>query len=261
MEIFKPETLLLSHEIRWPELPTHPPRDHKHLLGHHPVYWRRVAKVLWLVSSGFSLWKEIQYIVAYSENVSVRSGALYRLLPRLCDNQVLRSILVQLTGKKTLRLVKLGPNSTELIRRLKWQPVENEWERLVRLHEKNKVDEERHTLAVITFAYHARLRGYQAGVMPIVNADSFAPDVEVIQDAERVLVEVERIGYRKFSKWQNMAAYQGFTAFCARTEKHRKRLIMENDWELGISGRATDLQTLFSSSWQPPYGPLWAETW
>ena len=75
------------------------------------------------------------------------------------------------------------------------------------------------------------------------------------------MVEIERSYKRKTDKWEQMAEYQGFVAFCGRTEKHRQRLIRETDWNLDIPGQATDLKTLFNESWGKPYGPLWAETW
>ncbi len=260
--LFQPKTLLLGHNILYPDVPVRPPLDHKNLLGRRSDFWRRTAKVLWLVSSGFCLGLEIRILVADSEGADRHGGAIKSLVPRLIEKGMLRSTLVERQSGYKMRLTALGPNSAEIIRRLKWQPVETEWERMVRLHEKGKDGEERHTLSVITFAYQARLRGYQAGVMPVVDGNRlFAPDAVVIQDGTPVMVEVERLYKRKVDKWQNMADYQGYVAICGRTEKHRKRLIHENEWELDIPGRATDLQTLFKESWEQPYGPLWSEMW
>ena len=184
MELIKPDTLLLDHRnIQYPEVPPQPPWDHRHLLGRRKDYWRGVAKVLWLVSSGFSLTKEIRELIVADEGANPQSGALLRLQPRLVDAGILRSELVKMGRYHSLRLVALGPNSEKLIKRLKWEPVESEWDRMLRLHEKGKEGEEKHTLSVIAFAYHSRLRGYKAVVMPAIEDNGlFAPDAVVVEN-------------------------------------------------------------------------------
>jgi len=253
------DTLLLSHHIDWPETP---PKTS--VLGKRSDFWRRAARVIWLAAMGYSLVVEIRELIAKSEGRDSRSGALRRLVPRIADAGFLNieTVSIALLYRRfSMSLVSLTPDGWNLAKQFGWQPGENERQRMERLHEKDKNGEAQHTLAVIAFAYHARLRGYQAGVVPMLeNSGRFAPDAIVCRENETIYVEVELRG-RKFAKWEQMADYQGYVAFCARTEKHRKRLIRENDWELDIPGRATDLQTLFTRAWEDDPGSLWVETW
>ncbi len=257
------DVLLLSRDIQYPEVPPRPPWDHRHLLGRRSDFWRRVAKVLWLVSSGFSLGREIRELVAADEDANPRSGAMGRLLRRLTDTGMLTSAVIPLVGRYRMSLFALGPASESIIARLRWQPVESEWERMRRLHEKGK-DETLHTLATIAFAYHARVRGYRAGVVPGVNAKRFTPDAVVVgAGGAATYVEVERsYGADLLAKWRHMAEYQGRVALCARTRQHREHLAEEAAWGLPYPGTATDLETLFRGTVRgADPGPLWLQTW
>ncbi len=258
------DVFLLSHDIQYPRVPSRPPRDLRHLLGRRPDFWRRVAKVLWLVSSGFSLGREIRELVAADEGTNPRSGAMGRLLRRLSDDGFLRSAVVPISQYRSLRLVSLGPASESIISRLAWTPAESEWERMQRLHEKGK-DENRHTLATIAFAYHARVRGWRAGVAPVLaNAGRFAPDALVVdKTGDEIYVEVERsYGTDLLTKWRHMGEYQGRVAICARTRHHRERLAEDALWGVPYPGMATDLESLFRSARREETpGPLWLKTW
>lgn len=254
-----PNILLLDHTIHWPEVP---PRTS--VLGRRNDFWRRVTWVLWLVASGYSLVTEIRELVAARESANPQGGAIRRLIPRIAEAGFLETRNIRLPllyHRFSLGLVKFSLAGLEFVNQLGWQPVETEWERMMRLHEKGKQDEASHTLAVIAFAYHARLRGYQAEVVPdMQNSGRFAPDALIAQGDEHTYAEVE-LGKQKFSKWEQMADYQGYVAVCASTPYWREKLIAESECVLDIPGRATDLQTLFAESWNSEIGPLWAECW
>jgi hypothetical protein len=138
----------------------------------------------------------------------------------------------------------------------------NEWERMLRLHEKNKTETE-HTQNVLCFCYQARQRGYQAGVMPQINSGKrFAPDAVVVDpNGEQLYVEVELSHHVKAAKWCNMAKAQGKVAICAPNPVYQERLVEHAREAVGESVPilATDLQTLFSYTNKAQHGPLWVK--
>ena len=256
--------LWISHEVVWPPLtPEHPPYDYRPVLGRRKDVWRRTVKALWLISQGFALGSEIQYLIAGAEGIKAKSGAMGRILPRMVTAGILRQRLTPINGRKRMRIVALTDSGRNLTRRLGWTAVQNELERMEALHERGKMYEDRHTLAVLYFIYHARLRSFETSVMPPVIGGRFAPDAAIAMNGNLLYVEVERTGHNKAAKWQNMLTYQSRIAFCGRTRKHRRRLVDEVRWDFDAPGHATDLETLVKTTWLPDggMGPLWAEEW
>ena len=248
---------MLSHDIYYPNIP--PVLDFPGI-SRRGDRWQRQAITLWLVAQGFSLRVEVQKIVARYFSIAHRSGALMQVLPKLKDDEFLKTEMLELRifsgGQTRFMVVCLSDKGRELMQDLGWQVHETEWERMQRLHEKGN-NQFRHTAAVLAFVYQARLRGWSAGVMPELDAGRFVPDALVEKDGKSYYVEVE-LGEQKASKWRNMARHQGVIALCGRTPEHRSQLLDEakpaaNKYKCNRLG--TDLRSLFEQDRDDH--PLW----
>jgi len=255
---------MLDHSITWAQnVPKVPPQHFQYWVGNRRDNWERLTDALWLVSQGFAVGREIQHLLARRYHIQPDSGSLSRLLPKMVSMGLLRQSMPRISQHRRARLVALDCLGHVIAKDLGWQPGENEWERLQRLHEHGKQKEQRHTVSVLWFTWHARLRGLRAGVVPDVpDAKRFAPDVLLEQAGRSIYVEVER-GTPDLAKWRNMLDYQGFIAFCARNPSHRQKLKETIQENFSIGGFATDIKTLLDETWQEDgeIGPLWAEVW
>jgi len=244
--------------LKWPEIPTKPPARFAPKLSRGDR-WKREALVLNLMATrGWSLRLEVLEALGAMVNVAPRSGSLKRLIDKglatngLVDGQVITMYLSQPSKLAVLRLTDEG---RELCRLLGWEPVESDWEKLIRYH--NGEEQEAHTAAVLSFVFHARKRGWSAETVPDTGNVKAQPDAAVEKDNERVYVEVE-LGQDKPTKWRNLAEMQGFVAICAANYEKRERLVGECKLDK-IQGRATDIESLIRAS-EPP-GPLWIDHW
>ena len=247
-----------SEIIEFPDMPKKPPTRFASRLG-TGKRWRRQAQALYLMAvRGLSLRLEILQVIGEMANVNPRSGSLRRMI----DDGLISKGLVAL-GKLSMNLsqpakmavLRLTDDGKELCRILGWEPVESEWERLIRLHDGNRQKE--HTAGVLAFTYHSRRRGWETEVLPDVEGNA-APDVLVKKDGERIFVEVE-FGENKANKWRNLAELQGFVALCAATAEKRSKLVAECKLDK-LNGIATDIETLIQESGGVP-GKLWVEKW
>lgn len=244
----------------FPEMPPKPPVRYAARLG-TGTRWRREAMVLYLMAAlGRSVRLEILSAVGEVERVGGRSGSMRRVFSNglvpggFVEESVLAMSLSH--GQTRLAVVRLTERGQELSRFLGWEPVESEWGRLLRLHQGEV--QEAHTAAVLTFAYHARRRGWQALVVPAVEGPA-QPDSLVQRENEKAYVEVE-LGNRKPDKWRNLSALQGFVALCAATELRRAQLVAECKHDC-LPGRATDIETLIQNSGGAVNGKLWQDEW
>jgi hypothetical protein len=241
----------------WPEIPKHPPARFADRLS-RGLRWRREALFLHLIATkGWSTRLEILEVAGRLSKVSPRSGSLKRTFDALISNGLLAGdILLMALGRPSkLAVARLTEEGIELCRVLGWDPVESEWERLNRFHEGE--NQPAHTAGVLAFVYHARLRGWEAEVLPTEIDLETRPDVSLKREEKRIFVEVEFDG-DKPAKWRNLANLQGFVAFCAPTPDKREGMV--SDCRLAqLSGIATDLETLIQSSF--PTSPLWVEEW
>jgi hypothetical protein len=240
------------------DIPESPPKEFADRLG-VGYHWKRQAMVLYLIAAyGFSIRHEILSYLGEELNIKPDSGSLKDLVEKgLYKSHLVESGLISVNvanSKTRLRVVKLTDDGRELCRLLGWYPIESDWERLIRLHD--GIHLERHTAAVLTFAYHARLRGWKVEIMPRESQGNYQPDIGLNRGHKYIDVEIE-LGENKTKKWQQAMENQGLVAFCAPTKKRRKRLITEcishRFW-----GIATDLESLIRDPEQE--GKLWAET-
>ena len=230
----------------------------------------REIAMLWLVTQGHTLRAEIQWIAATHFDTNHRSGALMAVIPSLVEKEFLYSEKLSVPGVTNhdgllkLTAVRLTNTGRELVSCLGWSVKETELERMIRLHEKGKT-ENKHTAAVLTFVYHARLRGWEASVMPKIETGNYryAPDAVVTKGDREYHVEVELSWKVADPKWRNMARYRGVVALCARHENHQKALVGDVESVIGANAPiiSTNLRTLFKDVQEEPLGELWLERW
>jgi hypothetical protein len=226
--------------------------------------WRRAAMILYLLATtGYNAHVELDRHIALTEGISFRSNSTKKPVYQLTDAGMMVAQTLELTrNAETFRLwiFRLSESGKELCRALGWEPVESEWERLLRLHQGDTQQE--HALAVMYFAMMARARGYTVTVMPEEAAGKTPPDARVVRGNEKRLVEIELGERDETAKWRNLYEAQGFAALCAVETAGRERLA--GDCKLAkIPGVATDLLTLkrAASLHEASDCPLWVETW
>jgi hypothetical protein len=229
----------------------------------------REIAVLWLVAQGHTLRVEIQWIVSTHFGINHRGGALRSVIPDLTDKGLLHCESLPIPGVRSYGMlnidaVRLTDTGRELVSGFGWTVKETEMERMRRLHEKGK-SENKHTAAVLAFTYHARLRGWKAGVMPKAETGNYryAPDAVVAKGDREYHVEVELSWKIADPKWRNMARSRGIVALCARHETHQQELVgdAENIIRANAPIIATNLRALFKDAQKEPLGELWLELW
>ena len=230
----------------------------------------REIAILWLVTQGHTLRAEIQRIAATHFDTNHRSGALMAVIPSLVEKEFLHSEKLSVPGVTyhdgllKMTAVRLTNAGRELVSGLGWQVQETELERMRRLHEKGKT-EDKHTAAVLAFTYHARLRGWKAGVMPKSATGNYryAPDAIVAKGDREYHVEVELSWKVADPKWRNMTRSRGVVALCAKHEKHQQALVGDVESVIGANATimTTNLRTLFKDVQEEPVGELWLERW
>lgn len=222
--------------------------------------YRREVQILWLLGQGHNIRLEIDWVISQVNEIKPRSGSIRRTFERMAESGLIEAETLRLLKPRTsLALVRLTDTGRAVAQALFGEePHEGEWERLQRLHEGERFPE--HTVAVLLFALHARLRGWTVAIMPEV--DGAAPDAVVWRGQERFYVEVERGKKDKPAKWANIAqANGGKVALCAMTPQHRALLVGDCKRQR-LPGVATDLETLINVPWHKARNePLWIEEW
>jgi hypothetical protein len=229
---------------------------------------RRKLYVLYLLSRGLDIRLEIDHLVSQVEGIGSRTGALRRLYDSMVEkNLISRQVLEMSAPNTSLAMLQLTQDGRQLCQVLGWDMLETERERINRMHQ--GVQFPQHTLAMMIFAMHARLRAYRVGVLPQIEGvqTHAVPDVAVSrcllgEHPEMIYVEVELSTKELDEKWQNLAQLQGTVALCARNAQRRARLV--GDCKLkNLHGLATDLETLIACKVPEISGdtPLWAEVW
>ena len=255
----------------WSALPTTCPASfQKHLAGGgrsgedlKKAYQRYWLTVYLVGACHLNAKLEIEDLLAMISGMASRAGSLGRIFEDLLQAGILDGQTLQIASpKSSLRLLKLSPDGVRLFKILFDQdPVENDWERLVRLHEGDRFPE--HTLAVLIFALHTRKRGWATRILPPVEVTKAVPDLAVLRGDQSLYVEVELGQKESPTKWRNQAKLnEGKVALCAATPETRKRLV--GDCVLDkLPGLATDLETLVKVKFKEirEDTPLWLEEW
>ncbi|MDO9302103.1 MAG: hypothetical protein Q7T89_12000 [Anaerolineales bacterium] len=228
----------------------------------------RVFQRYWLVIYLIGRWRltasmELEEALAGTVGVSAGSGSMRRVIVDLEKANILVPETLELKSPRTaLKLYRFSAEGEKLYQALfQSRPYENDWSRLIRLHEGARFPE--HTLAVLAFTMHARKRGWATQVLPEVKGSKTVPDAWIMRGDEEFYVEVELDEKEHLSKWRNQSALnEGRVALCAATQKTRARLV--SDCKLGkLAGLATDLETLICGKFKEinSASPLWLENW
>jgi hypothetical protein len=228
----------------------------------------RVFQRYWLVLYLIGRWRltasmELEEVLAGTVGVSAGSGSMRRVIVDLEQANILVPEIIKLkTPRTALKLYRLSPEGEKLYQALfQSRPYENDWSRLIRLHEGARFPE--HTLAVIAFTMHARKRGWATQILPEIAGSKSVPDVWVMRGDEKLYVEVELDEKERVASWRNQSALnEGRVALCAATQKSRARLV--GDCKLDhLPGIATDLETLINGKFKEinATSPLWQVSW
>lgn len=223
----------------------------------HILQWPKAAIALHMIAtSGSSVRFEIAKAVAQQFCIRQDSGSLVRMLDQLDTLGLTETQKFSIVCRIHLVAIRLTPKGKAFCSFLGWETVDNDWERLLRLHSADS--QPRHAGAVMAFAFGARQRGWKVQVLPKTGIPRFYPDALVEKGSERHYVEVE-LGNRKEKKWLLSQKAQGHVALCARTPARRASLIDECA-SLGVYGIATDILTLYKNRDEPDH-PLWDQIW
>jgi hypothetical protein len=228
----------------------------------------RVFQRYWLILYLIGRWRltatmELEEALAEIVGVSAGSGSMRRVMLDLEKANILVSEILKLKSPRTaLKLYRFSPEGEKLYQALfQARPFENDWSRLIRLHEGERFPE--HTLAVIAFTMHARKRGWATQILPEVKGTKSVPDAWIMRGDEKLYVEVELGEKESMTKWRNQSVLnEGRTALCAATQKTRARL--SADCKLDhLPGLATDLETLIKGKFKEinSTSPLWLMSW
>ena len=220
--------------------------------------WPRLAFVLYqMATSELSVRYELAKILAAHFDLDLTAKPIRYTFQRLIELQWIDKSTLKVVDGYRMAVVRLSDEGRTLCQYLGWETVESEWERLIRLHSGDS--QWRHTAAVLSMAYQARLRGWQTQVVPSIDHPTVFPDLLVDKGQERIYVEVE-LRHGKLNKWRNLHALQGFVALCAKTDDSRETLVGECQ-QLGIPVLATDLLSLAQTHQLADPGPLWLQSW
>lgn len=247
-----------------------PPGMYQQQLGakENPLRYRRKVMILYLIArGGINSRLEVDRMISVVEGLSPRSNSVKAPAEELVKSGLLMSATLTMSEpfQTSLAVYRLSEDGKAVCRLWGWEVVESEWERVNRLHQGDV--QEAHTLMLLSFAMHARMRGWNALLLPEAqgNAD---PDVLVERDGERWYVEVER-GDGSRRKWRNLAQLNnGKAALCAADPAGRDRLVRDCKAER-LGGVASDLRSLVFDENNRPRSlvdigrddPLWLERW
>ncbi|MBI9044585.1 MAG: hypothetical protein JEZ06_08875 [Anaerolineaceae bacterium] len=270
----KPEIILsdihetIKAELKNLVIPKKPLRFKKRLFSDNIRYRRQIFFLYILAHQGIAPKIEIDFLVTTLERITAKAGSFRRILSESQENGLvnMKTLRLQDSFNTSLILVRLSEDGKELCQSLGWEPVDSEWQRLIDLHQGER--DQKHTLAVLIFAMHARLRGWQTTILPEIAGSPSVPDVCVSKGEQKIFVEVER-GDGSKNKWENLASLgDGQIGICAVTEEKRRRLV-DDCKLLKIKGCATDLKSLIFESKDKPRpmaeinqrDDLWIEEW
>jgi hypothetical protein len=232
-------------KLRALRIPNAPPAFKSRLVQSSPQRYGRQIKTLFVLSQfGLSNRMEIDSVISSAENISLRSFGVRRPIDELATEGLTSDETLELTKpfETSLKVLRLTEDGKRLCQAFGWDIIPSEWEKLIEGHQAER--EKAHTLGILAFTMHARLRGWDVEVLPEIDGLS-KPDVAVKNGDERYLVEIEGSAKPKDKKWKNLAEAhpQGKVAICTLAPEIRKQLV--GDCKLaGISGVATDLKTL-----------------
>lgn len=228
----------------------------------------RVFERYWLILYLIGHWRltaamELEEVLAETVGVSAGSGSVERVLLDMEKANILLVGKLELKLPRTvLKLYRFSSEGEKLYQSLfAVRPYENDWSRLIRLHEGDQFPEQ--TLAVLAFTMHARKRGWATQVLPEVTGSKSVPDAWIMRGDDKLYVDVELGHTESIAKWRNQSTRNdGRTALCVATQKSRNHLVGECKLDK-LPGMATDLESLIMGKFKNinSDSPLWMESW
>lgn len=217
-----------------------------------PRWQRMVMIVLLLAGDGVSTAAEIQRLLALDrKSVHIALDSMLDLLDPLIVSRV-----VSIGSLGRMRIVSLTDYGKALARALGVEPVESDWEKLIRLHQGGM--QEKHAALVLMAAYQARLRGWQAEVVPFDPQETpwFQPDLKLTDEGRAYYCEVETRSRVKPRKWARMRQVN-----LIMPTPTARVWVVRRIQSMGIPGRATDLRTLAQQAKAGDLAKFWLEKW
>ncbi len=214
-----------------------------------PLKKKRQEMILYLVARyGVSTNLELDRLLATSEKVRSRSNSIRTPGEALVRNGLMTTLKLEIKApySTSLNISYLTEDGKKLCRAWGWgEPVETDWERIVRLHQGNREEQKAHSLGILIFAMHARFRGWTVDILPHLPDCATPPDMSVVRGTEAYLVEFETGKVEKPHKWQNIAKahLQHKVAICTYTPEDTASHLADAA-QLRLSGVATDLRSL-----------------
>jgi len=169
----------------------------------------------------------------------------------------IKTVILPFNVGVKLRVLYLTDYGKDLCRALGVEPVESDWEKIVRLH--NGEEQTRHAALVLMAAYQARLRGWKTEVMPFDPQETpwFQPDLKVTDPEGRFYYcEVETHSRGNPDKWARMRQANLIVPMPSTRQWLVRRLK-----DMGLPGRATDLRTLAQQAKAGDLSQFWLEKW
>ena len=242
------------------------PRGHQWIAWRwNSQFWPRVIMALkTLAETGVSTALDLLLLLSKKTSVSPRANSLRNVVyGALADEQVPhrmvenKTIMLPFNAVVKLRVLYLTDYGKDLCRALGVEPVESDWEKIVRLH--NGEAQSQHAALVLMAAYQARLRGWKAEVMPFDPQETpwFQPDLKVTDpEGWFYYCEVETRSRDNPDKWARMR--QANLIVPTPTTRH---WMVRRLKDMGIPGRATDLRTLAQQARAGDLSRFWLEKW
>jgi len=250
-------------EVDWQRISV--PDMYKSLVKAGGMRWLRGMAVLYLIAKfGVNSRVEIAMTLsaAFAKSLATTRTWVRRAGGFLVERGLLTTATLRLQVFPTsLSVYKLTQDGRYFAQRMGWKVVESEWERAERLHEGARFPA--HTMGILAFALHARLRGWTAFVLPEKQQNATPPDVLIQKGAERWFVEVELSQKENAAKWRHNAEDNGGKVALVAATPDRRHVLVADCKRLKLPGVATDLQTLVETrlSEIDANTPLWIEVW
>lgn len=239
-----------------------PPLEYKELGdGNRP--WKRYCGIIYLIGRwGINSKQELMRLMGDEEGIGGNSTSLTNILENLRDYGYLISDVLEIDGAEMkIAFWRLTTAGHVLFQRItESAPVECEWSRLIRLRDGEKNTS--YVSACLTFAFHARKRGWGVKLLPSA-AGSFDADIMIQRGDEYIFVLMTSGNENKSAVWQSLAAANhGILALCTANASQRTIIVSESRQQK-LSGIATDIQTLSVGGYSNVHAnsDIWVESW
>ena len=235
----------------WPEAPFHTP-----ILDRYKNREMLYDVLYCIAVGGLSTRADIARALQMDLSSIEAKTASLRKVARACKTLVNENLITQDLGKLwwitiyMLRLTPFGEEYWQNTYRLK--KVNSDWDKLIKLHNGKRYME--HSAAVLLFVHHARLRGWNAEVMPEPE-ENMQPDVEIENDKDILYVEIERKASRAWEKkdrWKKQRLLQSTLTICMVSDVGAKNVAQRIDGAPEYECyKIASLQHLTTTAYQP----------